>query len=70
MRHMMTTGEGKPAGNSVLNRPLLSYTTETQICVAPMSNGLFAGSGQALVGVNWKADEQAERWYLTELDTA
>jgi hypothetical protein len=62
MRHMMTTGEGKPAGNSVLNRPLLSYTTETQICVAPVSNGLFAGSGQA--------DEQAERWYLTELDTA
>jgi hypothetical protein len=44
MRHMMTTGEGKPAANSVLNRPLLSYTTETQICVAPMRNGLFAGS--------------------------
>ncbi|KAJ6350758.1 hypothetical protein OIU78_006816 [Salix suchowensis] len=25
--------------------------------------------GQALVGVNWKADEEGERWFLTELET-
>uniref|UniRef100_A0A6N2M820 Uncharacterized protein n=1 Tax=Salix viminalis TaxID=40686 RepID=A0A6N2M820_SALVM len=41
----MTAGEGKPAANSVLNQPLPSHSTGTQIGAAPLRNGLFSGPG-------------------------
>ncbi|KAJ6768509.1 hypothetical protein OIU74_022213 [Salix koriyanagi] len=32
-------------------------------------SGMGCLPGRALVGVNWKADEEGEQWFLTELET-
>ncbi|KAJ6322230.1 hypothetical protein OIU77_012159 [Salix suchowensis] len=65
---MMTAGEGKPAANSVLNQPLPSHSTGTQIWSCPTQEWAVCRA-RALVGVNWKADEEGEQWFLTELET-